>query len=74
MKFFYTLFGSFTIFGFLLGFAFTAFQIWLVLSLLTSGIKAATNSCHQPYAIEKLYVQGEWFCPDNPNIVEDYIK
>jgi hypothetical protein len=38
-------------------------KLWLVGSLLTSGIKAISGHCGQTYGIESV-VSGNWFCPD----------
>lgn len=50
----------------LLSFAFwvtgTVFVLWLGGSVLTSVIKATTNSCDTIYPVETL-VNGDWFCP-----------
>ena len=36
--------------------------VWFVLSLITSGLKAATHNCGQTWGIE-VVVPGNWFCP-----------
>jgi hypothetical protein len=38
--------------------------VWVVGSVLTSGIKAGTKQCGQTYPIEKV-LGGNWFCPKN---------
>jgi len=47
--------------------AFYTFMGWGVLSLVTSGIKAATGDCGKKYKIE-VVLSGDWFCvADNNN-------
>lgn len=36
--------------------------LWIVASAITSGIKAASDSCGKRYVIEAV-VGGDWFCP-----------
>ena len=39
------------------------FNLWLVPSLITSGVKAISNSCDKTYIVEKVLL-GNLFCPD----------
>lgn len=39
---------------------------WVVGSLVTSGIKAATDNCGQVYVVETI-ISGDWFCPEVKN-------
>jgi hypothetical protein len=43
-------------------FALIVFKMWLIGSLLTSGIKAAKDDCRKTYGIETV-LSGNWFCP-----------
>lgn len=36
---------------------------WLVGSVLTSVVKAATNNCGETYVVEKV-LKGNWFCKE----------
>lgn len=38
------------------------FQVWVIGSGLTSGIKAISGSCGQTYPVESIF-SGNWFCP-----------
>lgn len=38
-------------------------KVWLIASLVTSGVKAASGDCGKAYGIEGI-VKGNWFCPD----------
>lgn len=39
-----------------------AAKVWLIASLVTSGVKAGTSNCHVAYPVEKV-LSGNWFCP-----------
>lgn len=39
------------------------FKVWLFGSLITSGVKSVAGSCGQTYDIEKVIINGNWFCP-----------
>lgn len=39
------------------------FKLWLIFSLLTSGLKTLSDNCDKTFVIEPV-VSGNWFCPD----------
>jgi hypothetical protein len=47
---------------FALAVAVVIIKIWVVASLITSGLKASTNNCNETYVIES-FANGTWFCP-----------
>lgn len=42
--------------------ALVALKVWVIGSLLTSGVKAAKDDCGQVYGVESV-LSGNWFCP-----------
>ena len=44
--------------------AILALKLWLVGSVITSGVKAISDSCDQTYPVEAV-VSANWFCPSN---------
>jgi len=42
------------------------FNLWVIPSAITSGIKAVSDKCGQTYPVEKVW-SGDWFCPDSVN-------
>lgn len=56
--------GTFIVLVILVNFAWISFVIWLGGSVLTSGIKAGTDSCGSTYGAEVVF-SGDWFCPND---------
>jgi len=44
-------------------FALVVLKVWLIGSLITSAIKAGSDSCGATYGIESVGFSGNWFCP-----------
>jgi hypothetical protein len=38
-------------------------SVWVVGSVVTSGVKAGTKNCGKTYKIERV-LAGDWFCED----------
>lgn len=51
------------IFVVVLSFAITFGQIWVIGSLIVSGVKPLADDCGKTYKIERV-LDGTWFCED----------
>jgi len=39
------------------------FNLWVIPSAITSGVKAVSGSCAKTYPVEKVW-SGDWFCEE----------
>jgi hypothetical protein len=58
-----TLFGIGFVIPMVIGFVIAIAFAWVAGSTITSGIKAASDSCGKTYPVERVF-SGDWFCPE----------
>jgi len=39
------------------------FNLWVIPSAITSGVKAVSDKCEHTYPVEKVW-SGDWFCSE----------